>query len=76
VVKDYEETLKTEPKPRPGRPSSGLPAEVRKFDTAVGTILRFDIESLRDGITADLRARLQERVREAATKLETAKSLL
>lgn len=80
VVKDYEATLRIrEPQvtsARAGRQQSGISAEVRRLDTAVGTILRFDIESLRSGVPSEFRSRLLERVREAAEKLEAAQGLL
>jgi hypothetical protein len=79
IVRDYEEALKaqnrTEPKTR-GRQPSGLTADVRKFNTAVGQIARFDPETLRSGIPADFRSGLLQRVREAVEKLEAAEKVL
>ena len=79
VVRDYGEALKTR-QPAPGTPKRGpdsnVSAEFRRFDTAVGTILRFDVESLRSGIPSDFRDRLIDRVREAATVLQAAEQVL
>jgi len=79
IVRDYAEALKgrepkgSEPK---ARRAEGVPASVRRFDTAVGTIGRFEVETLRSGIPADFREKLAERVREAAQKLADAQGLL
>jgi hypothetical protein len=54
----------------------GLAPEVRRFDTAVGSILRFDIETLRSGLPTEYRDRLLARVKEAAEKLTVAERVL
>ena len=80
VVSDYAETLKARrPTPsRRGRPprEEGKGPELRKLDGALGTILRFEVESLRSGLTQDERERLGERVRDAIEKLSAAREVL
>lgn len=79
VVRDYEEVLNAR-RPAPGAPKRGraasVNADLRRFDTAIGTIARFDVESLRSGIPNDFRDRLVERVREAVAKLAAAEQVL
>ena len=81
VVEDYAGTLKSrgpgEPSRR-GRPprEEGKGPEIRKLDNALGTILRFDIEMLRSGLTAAERDRLAGRVRETVEKLAAAEAVL
>jgi hypothetical protein len=63
--------------PKPGaKRDDGLAPEVRRFDTAVGGILRFDIEVLRSGLPTDYRDRLLARVKEAAERLSAAERVL
>jgi hypothetical protein len=80
VVSDYAETLKarTPSTSRRGRPprDEGKGPELRKLDGALGTILRFEIESLRSGLTHEERDRLAARVREAIEKLSAAREVL
>lgn len=80
VVSDYAETLKARtPMPsRRGRPprEEGKGPELRKLDAALGTVIRFEIESLRSGLTPDERERLAARVREAIEKLNAAREVL
>lgn len=79
VVQDYDAMLRRRERPdgnpRDRRPE-GVTADVRRFDTAMGAIMRFDVETLRSGIPADFRDRLVERVHEAAAKLTAAKAVL
>jgi hypothetical protein len=80
VVSDYAETLKARtPTPsRRGRPprEDGKGPELRKLDGALGTILRFEVESLRSGLTQEERERLGERVGDAIDKLSAAREVL
>jgi hypothetical protein len=79
VVRDYAEALDAR-LPAPGAPkrgqAAGVSAELRRFDTSVGTILRFDVESLRSGIPNDFRDRLVERVHKATEVLAAAEKVL
>jgi ParB-like nuclease domain len=80
VVADYAETLRARtPTPsRRGRPprEEGKGPELRKLDAALGTILRFDIETLRSGVTHEERKRLTARVAETIEKLTAAREVL
>lgn len=80
VVSDYAEALKVRtPTPsRRGRPprEEGKGPELRKLDAALGAILRFEIESLRSGLTPEERGRLTTRVRDAIEKLSAAREVL
>jgi hypothetical protein len=80
VVADYAETLKARtPTPsRRGRPprEEGKGPELRKLDAALGTILRFDIETLRSGLTHEERERLAARADDAIEKLAAAREVL
>jgi hypothetical protein len=80
VVSDYAETLKarTGTPTRRGRPprDGGKGPELRKLDGALGTILRFEVESLRSGLTGEERDRLAGRVGEAIEKLGAAREVL
>jgi hypothetical protein len=80
VVADYAETLRARtPTPsRRGRPprEEGKGPELRKLDAALGTILRFDIETLRSGLTHEERERLAARVGDAMEKLSAARGVL
>jgi hypothetical protein len=77
IVRDYEATLKSRPKNgEPRVPSMSVPPDLRRLDTALGSIIRFDVESLRSGVPADFRERLRERIQEAAARLEAAGTLL
>lgn len=80
VVTDYAATLKSRAptQSRRGRPprEEGKGPELRKFDGALGTILRFDIEMLRSGLGHEERGRLSARVQEAIEKLTTAQEVL
>jgi hypothetical protein len=77
IVRDYEATLKSRPK-NGEQQAVGMPVppDIRRLDTALGTIIRFDVESLRSGVPADFRERLKERTREAINQLEAAGGLL
>jgi hypothetical protein len=76
VISDYREMLRDRsPGTAPNRFPTA-PPEVRRFDTAIGTILRFDTELLRSGISLEIRDRLVERVRECRTKPEEAEAVL
>lgn len=80
VVADYADTLQARtPSPsRRGRPprEEGKGPEVRKLDSALGTIIRFDVEALRSGLTADERTRLSGRVADALRQLKAASEIL
>lgn len=80
AVTDYAETLRarTPTRSRRGRPprGDGSGAELRKLDAALGTILRFEVESLRSGLTREERDRLVERVNEVLEKLTAARGVL
>jgi ParB-like nuclease domain len=80
VVADYAETLKARtPTPsRRGRPprEEGKGPELRKLDSALGTILRFDIETLRSGLTHEERERLATRVGDVIERLSAARQVL
>jgi hypothetical protein len=78
VVGDYGDTLKMRaPTPsRRGRPAREEGPELRKLDAALGTIIRFDVETLRSGLGHEERQRLADRVREAITKLTAAQEVL
>ncbi len=80
VVHDYAETLKSRPKSegagRKRAATAGVSADVRRLDTAIGTILRFNIEELRAGIPTEFRDRLSERVAQAIDHLAAAKGVL
>lgn len=80
AVADYAETLKARtPTPsRRGRPprQEGKGPELRKLDAALGTILRFDVETLRSGLAHDEREHLAGRVGEAIEKLAAAREVL
>jgi ParB-like nuclease domain len=80
IVTDYAETLRTRtPAPsRRGRPprEQGQGVELRKLDTALGTILRFDVETLRGGLGPEERERLNSRVGEAIDQLKLAREIL
>jgi ParB-like nuclease domain len=80
VVADYAETLKARApsRSRRGRPrrDEGTGPELRKLDGALGTILRFDVEALRSGLTHEERERLAARVSEAIEKLSAARKVL
>jgi hypothetical protein len=80
VVADYAETLKarTPTLSRRGRPprEEGQGPELRKLDGALGTILRFDVETLRSGLANEERERLAARVSDAIDKLSAAREVL
>ena len=80
VVADYAETLRTRgpSTTRRGRPrrEEGKGPELRKLDSALGTIIRFDVESLRSGLVHEERERLAGRVAEALEKLNDARQVL
>ena len=80
VVADYAETLKTRTPTasRRGRPprEEGKGPELRKLDAALGTILRFDAEMLRSGLSNEERERFSGRVDEAIEKLTAAREML
>jgi len=79
VVEEFAEAVKARaasPATRATPKDDGLAPEVRRFDTAVGSILRFDIETLRSGLPTEYRDRLLDRVKEAAEKLTAAERVL
>jgi hypothetical protein len=80
VVSDYTDTLKARtPTPsRRGRPprEEGKGPELRKLDAALGTILRFEIESLRSGLAHEERDHLAARVQAAIETLSAAREIL
>lgn len=79
VVEDYSATLASRPTINSSRRKKSddvLGPELRKFDNALGTILRIDVEELRSGISTDVRDRLLARVREALDKLAAAERVL
>jgi hypothetical protein len=77
VVKDYEATLQSRPRDAERRRQSPqVPPDIRRLDTALGTIIRFEVESLRSGVPSELRDRLKERTREAIGRLGLAEELL
>lgn len=79
VVEEFGEALKarmSSPAAKGGKKDDGLTPEVRRFDTAVGAILRFDVETLRSGLPTEYRDRLVERVKEAVAKLDAAERVL
>jgi hypothetical protein len=79
VVQDFAEAVKARaasPAAKPAAKDDGLAPEVRRFDTAVGSILRFDVETLRSGLPTDYRDRLLARVKGAAEKLTAAERVL
>jgi hypothetical protein len=79
VVEEFAEAVKARaasPAPKVSAKDDGLAPEVRRFDTAVGSILRFDVETLRSGLPTDYRDRLLARVKEAAEKLVAAERVL
>lgn len=79
IVEEFAEAVKaraTSSAATSGTRSDGLAPEVRRFDTAVGSILRFDVEILRSGLATDYRDRLLSRIREAAERLSAAERVL
>jgi hypothetical protein len=79
VVDEFAEAVKARaasPAPKATAKDDGLAPEVRRFDTAVGSIMRFDIETLRSGLPREYRDRLLGRVKEAAEKLSAAERVL
>ena len=80
VVTDYAETLKTRTptSSRRGRPprEEGKGPELRKLDAALGTILRFEVETLRSGLAPEERKRLSSRAADAIEKLTAAREVL
>jgi hypothetical protein len=80
VVADYAETVRARipTSSRRGRlpREEGNGPEIRKLDAALGTILRFDIEMLRSGLTPEERERLASRAAEAIEKLNVAREVL
>jgi hypothetical protein len=79
VVEEFAEAVKARgaaPAAKPTGKDDGLAPEVRRFDTAVGSILRFDVETLRSGLPTEYRNRLLGRVKEAAEKLTAAERVL
>jgi hypothetical protein len=78
VVEEFAEAVKARaatPVPK-ASPKDDLAPEVRRFDTAVGSILRFNVEMLRSGLPTEYRDRLLARVKEAAEKLNAAERVL
>jgi len=78
VIEDYAAALTTHhaaPRTSATR-EDGMSPEVKKLDSAIGTILRFDQDSLRTGIPTDYRERLATRMREALLKLSEAEALI
>jgi hypothetical protein len=79
VVEEFAEAVKARaasPAAKVSPKGDGLAPEVRRFDTAVGSILRFDVEALRSGLPTEYRDRLLARVKEAAEQLTAAERVL
>jgi hypothetical protein len=79
VVEEFAEAVKARaasPAPKASPKDDELAPEVRRFDTAIGSILRFDVETLRSGLPTEYRDRLLERVKEATEKLTAAERVL
>jgi hypothetical protein len=77
VIADYEALLgKGTPGSRGGGRSAQMAPDIRRLDTALGTILRFDVEALRSGISREVRDRLVDRVRQAEEQLRRAEQVL
>jgi hypothetical protein len=79
VVEEFAEAVKARaasPAPKASPKDDALAPEVRRFDTAVGSILRFDVEALRSGLPTEYRDRLLARVKEAADRLTAAERVL
>jgi hypothetical protein len=79
VVQDYEAALTSRSSSESSakrRSDDDLGPELRKLDNAIGTILRFDVEVLRSGISREIRDHLLDRVHRAAEKLAAAEHVL
>jgi hypothetical protein len=79
VVDEFAEAVKARalsPVSTASRKHDDLSPEVRRFDTAVGSILRFDVETLRSGLPTEYRDRLLARVKEATERLTAAERVL
>lgn len=79
IVEEFAESVKaraSSPPTRGAKRDDGLAPEVRRFDAAVGAIVRFDVEMLRAGLPTDYRDHLLARVKEAADKLTVAERVL
>ena len=78
VVEEFAEAVKalTKSTVEKSAKDDGVAPEIRRFDTAVGAIIRFDVDALRSGLPTEYRDRLVERVQKAVEQLAAAERVL
>jgi hypothetical protein len=78
VVEEFAEAVKalTKSTVEKSAKDDEVAPEIRRFDTAVGAIIRFDVDGLRSGLPTEYRDRLVDRVQKAVEQLAAAERVL